>query len=284
MIKKIITLTENTAASLAGMQVVALSNTSNSYVHHNGQSMRGPTMRLRFLASDREVCVGKGSSVHVAGWIWHVTNITRFDEATKKFDSCSERTIELTLDLRNPISLSVDLDSIRASLSSVLTLCDKWRYHPPDMEDLSTVFRTPSLAATAATVVPETFRRTNSLLPILLDRFLENRQSIVPRHDPDLAESELQRPCSLHLVDIFGVIEDDMVADQTDHYVQQTLELPPWDTWVWRENCFLISWIPEWMQQRMNYGIISESAGAHSWLRVNRDDHLELLGYSVSGL
>ena len=76
----------------------------------------------------------------------------------------------------------------------------------------------------------------------------------------------------------------DMVFEMTDHYFGQNYELAPWDTWVWREGNYLVSWVPVWMKERLNTGIVSESAGANSWLRVNYDNCLEIVGFSESGL
>ena len=181
-----------------------------------------------------------------------------------------------------PEYVDVELESIRRSLSSVLMLCKEWRHREPEKKDLSTVFRTQSLAATAAEVVPEQFDPSSRWEAASLDRFLKNRQAILPKHDPNLADVELHRTCSLHLVNLYGVTDDDVVFTETDGYIQQISELPPWDTWVWRHKWMLISWVPKWMQPRLNDGIRCESGGSHSWLRINADDRLELLGYSKS--
>ena len=124
----------------------------------------------------------------------------------------------------------MELESIRRSLSSVLQLCKEWRHREPEKKDLSTVFRTQSLAATAAEIVPEQFDTSSRWEVSSLDRFLNKRQAIVPNHDPNLADTELHRSCSLHLVNIYGVTDDDIVFTETDGYVQQVSELPPWDT------------------------------------------------------
>ena len=277
------TITETTVGSLQGVQVAAANGTVRNYESHNGQVVHGPTMLLVFLQDEEQIRVGKGSSVHVAGRIWHVTNVKAGPVVENQHGSFATGEIELSTDLRECLSLAVDLSEILESLTSALALCKKWIHREPDREDLGTVFRTAALEEMAAEVVPEAYR-AQPRHPLILKKFLDRRRSGSPLAQAGLAESELHRSCSLHLVDLAGVTDDDMVFEMTDHYFDQRYELSPWDTWIWREGNYLVSWVPAWMKERLNTGIVSESAGAHSWLRVSRDNRLEIVGFSESGL
>lgn len=277
------TITETTVGSLQGAQVAAANGMESNYESHNGQVMYGPTMLLVFLEDEEQIRVGKGSSVHVAGRIWHVTKVKLGPVVENQLGSFATSEIELSTDLRKCQSLAVDLSEILESLTYVLALCKQWIHREPDIEDLATVYRTAALAEIAAEVVPEAYR-AQPRRPMILKNFLDRRRSVSPLGQASLAESELHRSCSLHLVDLAGVTDDDMVFEMTDHYFGQNYELAPWDTWVWREGNYLVSWVPVWMKERLNTGIVSESAGAHSWLRVNYDNRLEIVGFSESGL
>jgi hypothetical protein len=67
--------------------------------------------------------------------------------------------------------MGVELESIRRSLSSVLQVCKEWIHRKPHKKDLSTFFRTQSLAGTAAEVVPEQFDTSSRWEASSLDRF-----------------------------------------------------------------------------------------------------------------
>ena len=155
--------------------------------------------------------------------------------------------------------MAVDLSEILESLTYVLALCKQWIHREPDREDLAAVPRTAPATKTAAEVVPEAFRALPRR-PLIRKNCLDRRRSVSPLAQAGLAESELHRSCSLHLVDLAGVTHDDMVYEMTDHYFGQNYELAPWDTWVWREGNYLVSWVPVWMKERLNAGIVSESA------------------------
>ncbi len=136
--------------------------------------------------------------------------------------------------------MAVDLSEILESLTYVLALCKQWIHREPDREDRATVYRTAALAETAAEVVPEAFR-AQPRRPLIRKNCLDRRRSVSPLAQAGLAESELHRFCSLHLVDLAGVTHDDLVFEMTDHYFGQNYEQAPWDTWVWREGNYLVS-------------------------------------------
>ena len=61
--------------------------------------MRGPTMLLIFFDDEEQIRVGKGSSVHVEGRIWHVTNVTLGPVIENHLGSFATGEIELSTDL-----------------------------------------------------------------------------------------------------------------------------------------------------------------------------------------
>ncbi|MCH2398691.1 MAG: hypothetical protein MK364_06260 [Pirellulales bacterium] len=93
------TITETTVGSLQGAQVAAANGMESDYESHNGQVMHGPTMLLVFFDDEKQIRVGKGSSVHVAGRIWHVTNVKLGPVVENQLGSFATGEIELSTDL-----------------------------------------------------------------------------------------------------------------------------------------------------------------------------------------
>ena len=93
------TITETTVGSLQGAQVAAANGMESDYQSHDGQVMRGPTMLLIFFDDEEQIRVGKGSSVHVEGRIWHVTNVKLGPVIENQLGSFATGEIELSTDL-----------------------------------------------------------------------------------------------------------------------------------------------------------------------------------------
>ena len=151
-------------------------------------------------------------------------------------------------------------------------LCKQGVHREPDREDLAAVPRTAPAADTAAEIVPEA-HRFQPRHPMILKNVLDCRRSVSPLAQAGLAELELHRFCSLHLVELAGLTDHDMVFALADHYLNRNSKLARWDSWVWREGNYLVNGVPVWMKERLITGIVSEAAGACSWLREMPEIH-----------
>jgi len=85
---------------------------------------------------------------------------------------------------------------------------------------------------------------------------------------------ELRRPKSLLVMDWSASLFDGALTPETDGFLNDDA-MPPWDTWITlvhaKEShgmCCLLSWVPNWLSEKVDFAISADAGECFSWLVV----------------
>lgn len=183
-----------------------------------------------------------------------------------------------------------DTDADIAAITQQLRICIAWcgkRVPSLDENDaLAATFRSPTLAAAAQRVFPESCHTKFS--QEVVDRFHEftgERASLVTVRPTEVA-AELHRPRSLLLFKWRYSLFDGAATPESLGFLNDDY-MPPWDTWLQLlptttdepESCGLVSWVPEPIGPYVNAGIIVDPAESMSWCSLSSGGKIMLRGW-----
>lgn len=188
----------------------------------------------------------------------------------------------------------LSIRALRSTVSSCLQWCQRTSpgQSRPSNRD---VFRTEALKKAALAVFPFSCHTmfTGSMVAAFQD-FDALRNRLVrqaPRRaqrNPDTVKREMQRPRSLLVTDWSASLFDGALEPETQGFIDHD-GMPPWDTWldlIQVESafgpCCLLSWVPEWFSKKVDFAIEADAAGSLSWLMVDGDQRLHLIGWGTA--
>jgi hypothetical protein len=104
----------------------------------------------------------------------------------------------------------------------------------------------------------------------------------------EVVDRELLRPCTLLVTDWSASLFDGALTPETSGFIDDNA-MPPWDAWLALAQvpaaqgpACLLSWIPSWIAERVDFSIRVDAAECMSWLRVESDQRLTLHGWGKS--
>ena len=178
--------------------------------------------------------------------------------------------------------------NLEKSLNSCLLYCND-RLIPCNRDsEIASYHRSKYLQEEAQIVFPESchtianiefkqrYQRFNDA------RSMRIRNLVLP---DNLLHGELYRPKSLLVTDFSISLFDGALIPETFGFIDEDY-MPPWDCWldiVKVETSFgafcLVSWVPEWISDKVDYSIPIDPSGCMSWLVVSSKNTLELHGW-----
>lgn len=159
----------------------------------------------------------------------------------------------------------------------------------PQGMNVSKAFRSSELRVEANLVFPDSCHTPFSpQLARRFDDFLRKRAALSTTQLANrVVLSETTRDRSLLITDWNASLFDGALTPETEGFIDEYC-MPPWDTWVALvrspgsigEAC-LLSWIPPWMSDKVDFGIEVDAAECLSWLRLAGDVKPILTGWGV---
>lgn len=181
---------------------------------------------------------------------------------------------------------------LQSSVKSCLALCQQYISEAPQDDDWETAFRSEALADVANRVLPEschtkfgeaTFREFANFLDSR-QRLVQNTEDVSPIEE-EVVQREMLRAKSLLLTDWSKSLFDGAVAPETNEFINDDC-IPPWDTWIELVRvedacgpCCLVSWVPHWLSEEMELGILADAAECLSWVTVDKMGRLARNGW-----
>lgn len=179
-------------------------------------------------------------------------------------------------------------NKLRLLLKPCINWCSDRLAGPIVNQSISTAFRSQSLALAAQSVFPDSCHTTfDHNLEKRFEAFLTERKSLLStsHFDDDDVASEVNREKSLLITDWSKSLFDGAVAPETEGFIDEDC-MPPWDTWVAlvkTRNSFgtacLLSWVPIWLSDKVDFGIQVDAAECLSWLELGNGSIPRLTGW-----
>jgi hypothetical protein len=186
----------------------------------------------------------------------------------------------------------ISTDNLTNVMKPCLLLCESLIASRPNEQKWDKIFRSEPLAHAAHLVFPDSCHTeaSTALIKTFVDfTDVRNRllqQQGIRNQSPDLdVLGELLRPRSLLVTCWRRSLFDGAVSGATNDFTDQD-GMPPWDTWIAlvedtnsAHMSSLLSYIPRWLSDDMEEGILVDAAECMSWLRVDKNNDLILNGW-----
>ncbi|MBX3435037.1 MAG: hypothetical protein KF847_17100 [Pirellulales bacterium] len=152
-------------------------------------------------------------------------------------------------------------------------------------------FRSADLESYAQQTFPESCHtQFSESVELAFKGFVNARRKLVGGELPsdELVTAELSRPKSILVVDWEGSLFDGAVTPETEGFIDDDC-MPGWDSWLTLadvptshgKKC-LICWVPEELAEKVNFGVSVDAASCMSWLKVNQNGGMSLVGWGRS--
>lgn len=179
-----------------------------------------------------------------------------------------------------------DIAAITEQLRICLSWCGNRISAVPDIDDISSTFRSRELSKHALNVFPKSCHTKHSdfILHAFSD-FTAQRARLISDLASDIA-AELPRPKSLLIFNWHCSLFDGAATAETLGFLDDDY-MPPWDTWLailpvpelsYGTHC-LLSWVPEALADRIDGGIIVDPAESLSWCSISSNGKLIIHGW-----
>lgn len=179
-------------------------------------------------------------------------------------------------------------ENFRKLVTACLRFCYDRSAAPIRHGDITGHFRNANLSMAARVVFPDSCHTVISdQLRIRFDAFVATRDAIALHNamSSEWLQFELSRPKAFLVTDFAKSLFDGAVTPETDGFIDDDC-MPPWDCWIdllevtnsYGHTC-LVSWIPEWLSEKVDFGILVDAAECMSWLRVDSNLNYSLVGW-----
>ncbi|MSR56136.1 MAG: hypothetical protein EXS05_00445 [Planctomycetaceae bacterium] len=187
--------------------------------------------------------------------------------------------------------------SLQIAAAPGLDWCSGFITDRPEGRNVSEVFRSPELSESAQQVFPDSCHtRFSDSIVIAFNEFLARRRELTiarPRSTlntvfgcgPGVATRELVRQKSLLVTDWTASLFDGALSPETEGFIDESA-MPPWDTWLCllqvsdsHGQVCLLSWVPHWLADKVDFAIRVDAAECLSWLIVGDNEELQLHGW-----
>lgn len=173
-------------------------------------------------------------------------------------------------------------------LSECLRYCN---FATRRFEDATRAFRSNRLMPLAKAVFPRSCHTelSNDVL-VAFERFADERKILVAGRtiDEAIVQAELSRPKSILITDWNKSLFDGALTPETRGFIDED-GMPPWDCWLGIRpvansvtgSC-LVSWVPQWLSDEVDFGIRVDAAECLSWAEFAMDDHIAVKQWGAS--
>ncbi|HEV3444008.1 MAG TPA: hypothetical protein VG099_05150 [Gemmataceae bacterium] len=178
------------------------------------------------------------------------------------------------------------------ALSALALPCFNWRhrffYKRPAQQNIAELFRSRELEPVARRVFPASCHTAyGKTLVNAFAQFLVSRRNLTQSKfiQEEEARKELLRPQALLLTNWQLSLFDGALTPETDGFLDDGA-MPPWDTWIalvrvgrGKSQSCLLSWVPRWLSEKVNFAIQVDAAECLSWLVVSQGNHFSVSGW-----